>query len=83
VNENELWTNHLNLLNRAKLGFTWQAAKHFALSAGPTFNVLVRKTSALDGAPAFSNVAPYSIYSEFHKNTRVVMWPGVHLSLRF
>jgi hypothetical protein len=83
VNENSLWTNHLNLLSRAKLGFTWQAAKHLAISAGPTFNVLVRKSHPFDGTPGFSNLPPYKSVSKFQNNTQTIMWPGAHLSLRF
>lgn len=84
VNRNEFWTNHLNLLSRAKLGFTWQASKHFAVSAGPTFNVLTMNKSNSEGIANLKTVAPYSVYDEIHSNnTRLIMWPGAHLSLRF
>lgn len=83
VNENTLWTNHLNLLSRAKLGFTWQAAKHFAISAGPTFNVLTRKLQSVEQTNSLSTVAPYDVYDKSHAGTRVMMWPGAHVSIRF
>ncbi len=84
VNRNEFWTNHLNLLNRARLGFTWQAARHFALSAGPTFNVLVINKSNSEGIGQANTVAPFSVYDEvYQNNTRLILWPGAHLSIRF
>jgi hypothetical protein len=83
VNENSIWTNHLNLLSRAKLGFTWQAAKHFAISAGPTFNVLTKRLQTVEQTLSASTVSPYSVYDQTHSGTRVMMWPGAHLSIRF
>jgi hypothetical protein len=83
VNKNNLWSNHLNLLSRIKLGFAWQAKKRFAIAAGPDFNVLTiykQNTGELMNMPT---VAPYSVYDEEHQNTRVMMWPGAHVSIRF
>jgi len=83
VNDNTLWTNHLNLLSRAKLGFTWQAAKHFAISAGPTFNVLTRNSNVSEPNNFVAPIAPYNVYKKNHNGTQVIIWPGAHLSIRF
>lgn len=83
INRNEFFTQHLNLLSRAKLGFTWKAAKHLSISAGPTFNILTIYKSNIEGIKNLPTAAPYSVYDEVHSNTRIQMWPGAHLSIRF
>ncbi len=83
VNRNDIWSNHLNLLSRAKLGFGWQAGKRFAISAGPDFNVLTLNKFNNENLLSLNTIAPYSIYDKQHGQTRVQMWPGAHVSIRF
>ncbi|HOY49561.1 MAG TPA: hypothetical protein PK281_09185 [Flavobacteriales bacterium] len=83
VNNGEIWTDHVNLLNKAHLGFTWQAAKHFAISGGPTFNVLVVNNPDSELTVQQPTVAPWTVSDKMYNNTRVQMWPGAQLMIRF
>ncbi len=83
VNNGGLWTNHVNLLNKAHLGFTWQIKNHFAISAGPTFNVLVVNTNSSELTSQESTVAPWTVSDKMYGNTRVQMWPGAQVIIRF
>jgi hypothetical protein len=84
INEGSSWTNHVNLLNKFNLNYGYEFAKHLTLYGGPTFNVLVvNKNTNTD----FSNdqtIAPtWSFYDEMHQNTRIIMFTGFQVGLRF
>lgn len=83
INRNDVWSNHLNLLSRVKLGFGWQSGKRIAISAGPDFNVLTVNKFNNENLLGLKTIAPYSIYDEQHGQTRLQMWPGAHVSIRF
>ncbi len=83
VNENALWTDYVNLLNKANLGFSWQIAKKFAVTAGPTFNVNVINKNNQENISDDSTIAPWTISDKMYNNTRVQMWPGFHAAVRF
>ncbi|MCB0820907.1 MAG: hypothetical protein KDC13_09815 [Bacteroidetes bacterium] len=83
INRSDIWSNYLNLLSRAKLGFSWQATEHFAIMAGPSFNVLTVSKFNQENLLDLKNVSPYNIYDKQYQQTRVTMWPGAHLSVRF
>jgi len=83
VNENDIWTNHMNLLNKAHLGFSWQIAKRFAVTAGPTFNVNVINKNNQENIGDDSTIAPWTVFDKMYTATRVQMWPGFHAAVRF
>jgi hypothetical protein len=83
VNDGTVYTDHLNLHGKTQLGFTWQAAKHFAISAGPSFNCLVVNKMNSEGIQNDASVAPYSVLDKMYNDTRVVLWPGAFVSVRF
>lgn len=83
INEGQLYTNHLNLLSKAQVGFTWQIARHFAISAGPSFNCLVVNKQSAGELLSDQTVAPYSVFDKVYDQTRVQLWPGGFLSIRF
>jgi len=85
VSENTIWTNHLNLLNKAQAGLTWQISKRVGFTAGPTFNVLITNKNNQELSGIEKTVAPEtpSFDQVYSGNTRVQMWPGIHAAFRF
>ncbi|MEM9831598.1 MAG: secretin and TonB N-terminal domain-containing protein [Bacteroidota bacterium] len=75
--------NRLNLLNTARFGFAKQFSQHFGVFVAPTFNVLVSEIRNTDGSIG-SNLAPYTFFDEtYNGRTRVQMWAGFNIGLRF
>ncbi len=64
------------VLSSLRLLGGWQVARHFAVIAGPTLNVLVRD------ADKNTNIAPSSVEKVLHNGpTRVSMYPGFVLGV--
>lgn len=84
INEEEAWTDDLNLLNRLDVNFTYKLANHFEIAAGPALNVLVSEYFDVDKGAIGSNIAPYSFYNHTTATgTNVKMWVGGSLAMRF
>jgi hypothetical protein len=84
INEDEVFTDDLNLLNilRANLGV--RLAGHTYLFAGPTFSVMVSNNASGDSGKLGSGIAPSWVsYNETHRDTNVKMWPGFNVGIRF
>ncbi|QHT71353.1 hypothetical protein GXP67_34200 [Rhodocytophaga rosea] len=84
INEDEVFTDDLNLLNvlRANLGVRLAGNTH--LFAGPTFNVMVSDHASGNDGKLGSGIAPSWVsYNETHKDTNVKMWPGFNVGIRF
>lgn len=84
INENEVWTDDLNLLNvlRANLGV--RIAGNTYLFGGPTFSVMVSDHAAGDTGKLGSGIAPsWTSYDKTHRDTNVKMWPGFNAGIRF
>ena len=75
------YQDQLNLHARAQVGFSWQLARRFALTLGPSFNVLVQEVS--NPLPATPSIAPYTLSNKVYGQTRVALWPGAFFALRF
>ena len=75
----------LNLLTTLRLSFNLQLAKHLALFAAPTFNVMVSEYRQPDSGLIGSPIAPSrTVYDRtFNDRTNLKMWPGFHVGLRF
>lgn len=84
INEEEAWTDNLNLLNRLDINYSYKLAKHLELAAGPALNVLVSEYYDIENAQIGSNIAPYSFYDHTTSSgTNVKMWVGGSLAMRF
>jgi hypothetical protein len=90
VNENEAWTNRLNLLNQLRLTMGVRLSGHTYLFAGPTFNVLVSQFYNAETNQYGSDLAPWRFYNqtsgsliEGNRLTNVQMWVGLNAGLRF
>ncbi len=82
INEDEWWTNEVNLLNRLKLNFSLTAGK-ITFFGGPSFNVEVSNMKNEEGALTGSALNPSrSFYKKRHYNTLVTLYPGFNFGLR-
>ena len=83
VNENEWWTNELNLLNRLKIN-AWIDLGPIQIYGGPSLNVHVSNLKNNEGQPGGNLIDPeLSFYNEIHGNTRTIVYPGFNLGIRF
>ena len=88
VNEDESWTNDLNLLNQFNIFWDLHFGRHFSLSFGPTFNVMVSKLYDEDTQTYGSQLPHYTMFDETwqYNNNRPVNikgWLGFHLGARY
>ncbi len=83
INENQVWTDELNLLNQLRANLGVQLGKRFALFAGPTFNVYVSNLYDSERRQYGLEIAPWNTYDRQSGRTRVTMWPGINAGIRF
>jgi hypothetical protein len=84
VNENETWTEELNLLNQLRANLGFRLGKRAALFAGPTFNVYVSNLYDPENGRYGTNLARWNTsFDRQSGQTRVTMWPGLNAGIRF
>lgn len=82
VNEDEWFTDRLNLLNRLQATFSWRINPQLCVFGGPGFNVMVSKATDKNGKPVTPAVVPWTVYDRVHRDTRVQMYPGFAVGVR-
>ncbi len=82
INENRTFTKKLNLLTQFKVSLGKQVGNHFGLYAGPTLNVLWSDFRNSDNSIG-SRIAPWTFLETQIRNTRVKIWAGFHVGVRF
>jgi hypothetical protein len=84
LNEDEAWTNELNLLNRLKFNFSYLITRRLEIFGGPSFNVAVSRLRNAEGKVTGSSIIPsWTIYDETIRGTNVKMYVGFNAGLRF
>jgi hypothetical protein len=84
LNENEWFTNRINMLNKLNISFSYKLAEHFTLFGGGSWNVVVSETEDEFGNPVESAIAPYHTYNYTCDNgINVKMYPGFNAGIRF
>jgi len=84
VNENETWTDELNLLNQLRANLGVRLGKRAALFAGPTFNVYVSNLYNPESGRYGTDLARWNTsFDRQSGRTRVTMWPGINAGIRF
>ncbi|MFN7116579.1 MAG: hypothetical protein ACK4TA_07235, partial [Saprospiraceae bacterium] len=81
VNEQENWTEELNMLNQLRLLFDVRTGRHTSLFAGPVGNIMVSKLNR-EGVIG-STIMPYTQFEETTADTNVKMWVGFNAGIRF
>lgn len=83
VNENEWWTEDLNLLNRLKWN-AWVDLGPLQLFGGASINVYVSNLTDDEGNPGGNLIDPnLSFYKAIHGRTLTNVYPGFNFGLRF
>ncbi len=84
LNEDEAWTNELNLLSRLKFNASYLITKRLEVFGGPSINVAVSKLRNAEGELVGSSIIPsYGFYNENVRGTNVKMYIGFNLGIRF
>ncbi len=84
INEEEAFTDEVNLLNRLDADIVFKLGKSFELAVGPSINVLVSRYYDSENNQLGSNIAPYHFYNRTTSGgTNVKMWAGGNLAIRF
>jgi len=84
INEDEAWTNELNLLNRFKFNASYLLTNRLEIFGGPSLNVAVSKLQNSEGEVVGSSIVPsYGFYDENIRGTNVKMYVGFNIGLRF
>ncbi len=83
VNEDEWWTEELNLLNTLKLNFSLHFTDQLAVYAGPSFNVIVSGIKDIEGSLVGDSFAPWDFYDKTDRNNRTKMFIGFNAGIRF
>jgi hypothetical protein len=83
VNEDEWWTNELNLLNTLRLDVAWNISDRVAFYGGPTYNVVVSGIQDNEGNVVGDSFSPWSFYDKTYNNNRVKMYFGFNAGFRF
>lgn len=78
------FTPALNLLNKFYMGFDFQVAKKFSITAGVTLNAYFTEKSYAEYTPLFTDYKPNLIYDEdIDADLHVQMWWGGKIGIRF
>ncbi|MCB0577834.1 MAG: STN domain-containing protein [Phaeodactylibacter sp.] len=86
INEQERWTNELNLLNQLRFTLDFhQESRRTSIFAGPVANVLVSKLYDPDtGTLGSAVIAPsYTLLNHAKGGTSVKLWAGLQAGVRF
>jgi hypothetical protein len=83
INEDEWWTEDLNLLNRLKIN-AWYDLGKLKIYGGPSLNVHVSNLKDEEGVPGGNLIDPkLSFYEHTGSDTRTIIYPGFNLGIRF
>lgn len=78
INEDKMYNDHINLLNKANLSLLIKVTDGFTIFAGPTWNVMV---SDIDQNSKF---VPWHTFNKTYNNDiNVKMYPGFNVGMRF
>jgi len=83
VNEDEWWTDELNLLNTLRLDVAWNISDKVAFYGGPTYNVVVSGIRDNEGNVIGDSFSPWSFYDKTYSSNRVKMYFGFNAGFRF
>ncbi|MEL7001407.1 MAG: hypothetical protein AAFN93_01595 [Bacteroidota bacterium] len=84
VNEDEWWTNELNMLNTMKVNFAYDLNDRLSFYGGPTFNVVVSGIRDRENNVVGDSFSPsWDFFDRIGSNNRVKMYIGLTGGIRF
>jgi len=82
MNEEEWFTNRLNLLNKLCVAASWKLSQTVTLVGGLSWNVTVSDITDEYGNPVTPHIAPWSVYDETNGNINIKMYPGITAGIK-
>lgn len=84
VNEDEWWTEEVNMLEKLKVTGSFKFLQRLSVYAGVALNVQITEIKGAEEGTIGSRLnTPDSWYDETHDNTRVTIYPGFSAGIRF
>jgi len=83
VNEDEWWTDDLNLLNTLKVNLAYNITDRFAIYGGPSLNVAVSGIKDEEGMVIGETFVPWHFFDKTYDNHAVKMYVGFNAGIRF
>jgi hypothetical protein len=84
VNEDEWWTEELNLLNSLKLNISYKLAEKFEIYGGPSFNLIVSGIKDSEGNIIGESFSPsWSRTHKTHDDYQLKSYVGFDFGVRF
>ena len=84
VNEDEWFTQRLNLLNKFNMFVNWNLLPNLTLFAGPSWNVTVTDTYDGEGGTIEPIIAPWTVFDKTYENDiNITMYPGGTIGIKF
>lgn len=78
VNDNEWFTDQVNLLTKLSPSINYKIKKHFTIYAGPSINALIQNDKITS-----QNIMPWNGYSWKENKTNIFIYPGLRCGMRF
>ncbi|MFT2007055.1 LA_2272 family surface repeat-containing protein [Pontibacter sp. 13R65] len=85
IAKNQIWTDgSTNQMHQVRLVGARELGGRTAVLLGATFNVMHSNyPPTAEATGRGMDIAPWNLYNKVHRNTRVILWPGLNLGLRF
>lgn len=82
LNEGEIWTNELNMLNKLGASLSYDFADRFSVFGGASYNVTVSKLKDEEGNVVGSSLVPWYSFDETHGKVNIKMYAGFSFGVR-
>jgi len=83
INEDQWWTNKLNILNKLKANVSYHFSDQLAIYGGLSYNVYVTDRFDYEGVEVKPSLAPWTSYHKTKVSSFVQMYPGFNAGIRF
>lgn len=84
VNEDEWWTDKLNLLARLNLGLEYRITRTFAFTAGLSLNEAISQVRNEEGVLTGGSFVPdWTFHEHIGDKTSAILYPGLHAGIEF
>ncbi len=83
INEDDIWTKELNLLNQFKVTLDIKISDRASLFLGPVYNLILSSKYNEKTKTLGSHIMPYHFFNKTNEGTNIKMWIGATAGLRF
>jgi len=82
LNENEIWTSELNMLNKLSANLSFDLGEKFSVFGGASWNVAVSELKDNEGNVIGSALIPWHTFDKTYNKVNVKQYPGFMVGLR-